>query len=115
MVSHDHWHIPQGLLETHLADQPFSSAELLSDYLRLFQANTDTAVVKMLQVKLLIPVSNVPTSNYLLCSMWLNFRYCKTVLLEYYLNHQKFVLLLHMAPYAETINFLECLTKCQAK
>lgn len=45
----------EGLLEIHLVGQPFSSAELLTDYLRLFQANTDAAVVKMLQVKLLIP------------------------------------------------------------
>ena len=58
----------QGLLETQLADQPFSSGELLSDYLRLFQANTDAAVVKMLQVKLLIPVS---------CELvWLDVRNC---------------------------------------
>ena len=50
----------QGLLETQLAGQPFSSGELLSDYLRLFQANTDAAIVKMLQVKLLVPVSSIP-------------------------------------------------------
>ena len=50
----------QGLLETQLAGQPFSSGELLSDYLRLFQANTDAAIVKMLQVKLLVPVSCTP-------------------------------------------------------
>lgn len=47
----------QGLLETQLAGLPFSSSELLSDYLRLFQASTDATIVKMLQVKLLIPVS----------------------------------------------------------
>ena len=72
MVSHDHWCIPQGLLETHLADQPFSSAELLSDYLRLFQANTEAAIVKMLQVKLLIPVSNVPTCTCVGCGLILD-------------------------------------------
>ena len=58
----------QGLLETQLAGQPFSSGELLSDYLRLFQANTDAAIVKMLQVKLLVPVSSIPVLLYaLLC------------------------------------------------
>ena len=60
----------QGLLETQLADQPFSSGELLSDYLRLFQANTDAAVVKMLQVKLLIPVSCPPPCPTMLEIVW---------------------------------------------
>ena len=47
----------QGLLDTQLVGQPFSSSEFLSDYLRVFQASTDAAIVKMLQIKLLIPVS----------------------------------------------------------
>jgi len=48
----------QGLLDTQLAGQPFLSSEFLSDYLRVFQASTDAAIIKMLQIKLLIPVSS---------------------------------------------------------
>ena len=59
----------QGLLDTQLAGQPFSSSEFLSDYLRVFQASTDAAIVKMLQIKLLIPVSCIfPKFNlYVAC------------------------------------------------
>jgi len=64
--------VVQGLLDTQLAGQPFSSSELLSDYLRVFQASTDAANVKMLQIKLLIPVSCIFPEFSLLCSVRLH-------------------------------------------
>ena len=84
--------IPLSLLETHLTDQPFSSAELLSDYLQLFQANTDAAIVKMLQVKLLIPASYIPFSTccYAPCDLiFETVKLCTSVYILIYLHFTK--------------------------